>query len=150
MLQNVRRIQVCSIAAVLLAALCAHAGEKTALEEHEEVRKTKDATCVVFTTCYPGAQALHAAVTSKGQREMIKGGMAFPLPAIDDANLNTLLAALKKLPEGTAAKTNADALIISYREGEAWKTKQYSRAKLPAEVSALFMLLGMPEDRPQR
>jgi hypothetical protein len=150
MLQSFRRIQVCSIAAVLLAALSVHAGEKTALEEHEEARKAKDATCVVFTTCFPTAQALHAAVTSKGQREMIKGGMAFPLPAIDDANLTTLLTALKKLPEGKAAATNADALIISYREGEAWKTKQYSRAALPPEVSALFLLLGMPEDRPQR
>ena len=146
MLQNLHCLEVLSIA-MLLAALPIHAGEKTALEEHEEVRNAKGATCVVLSTCFPTAQALHAAITSKGQRQMIKGGMGFPLPALDDANLTNLLEALKKLPEGKAPQSNADTLIISYREGDAWKTKQYSRAALPQEVSRLFPLLGMPEQR---
>jgi hypothetical protein len=149
MLQDIHCLEFLSIA-MLLAALSVHAGEKTALQEHEEARNGKDASCVVFSTCLPTAQALHAAITSKGQRQMIKAGMAFPLPALDDANLNALLTALKRLPEGKAPQSNADALIISYREADAWRTKQYSRAALPPEVSRLFLLLGMPEDRPQR
>jgi hypothetical protein len=149
MLQNIHSVKVLLIA-MLFAAWAIRAGEKTALQEHEEARQGKDASCVVFTTCFPTAQALHSAVTSKGQRQMTKAGMNFPLPAIDDANLNTLLTALKKLPEGKAPQSNADALIISYREGDAWKTKQYSRAALPPEVSQLFLLLGMPEERRQR
>jgi hypothetical protein len=135
---------------MLLAAWSICAGEKTALQEHEEARKGMDANCVAFSTCFPTAQALHAAVASTGKRQMIKAGMSFPLPAINEANLNSLRAALKKLPEGKEPKSNADALIISYRDGEAWKTAQYSRAALPAEVSAMFLLLGMPEENRQR
>ena len=149
MLQHIGRVWV-SLVVVIFAAFPIHAGEKTALQEHEEVRNGKDASCVVFTTCFPTAQALHAAVTSKGQRQMTKAGMSFPLPAIDNANLTALLTALKKLPEGKAPQSNADALIISYREGDAWKTRQYSRAALPPEVSSLFLLLGMPEENRQR
>jgi hypothetical protein len=150
MLRNIRRLEILSVA-VFLAALSIQAGEKTALQEHEEVRNAKDATFVIFTTCFPTAQALHAAINSKGQRQMIKAGMAFPLPGLDDANLKALQAALKNLPEGKAPQSNADALIISYREGAAeWKTVQYSRATLPQEASRLLPLLGMPEERPQR
>lgn len=146
--QNSPCRKVLSIA-LLLATWSIHAGEVTALQEHEDARKGKDASCVVFTTCFPTAQALHSAVTSKGQRQMIKAGTAFPLVAINEANLTALLTALKNLPEGKAPQSNADALIISYREGDAWKTRQYSRASLPPEVSGLFLLLGMPEDRPR-
>jgi hypothetical protein len=121
---------------------------KAALQEHEEARKQQDAGCVVFTTWFP-AKAMHAAVDSKGQRQLIKSGMAFAIAPLNEPNLKALLATLPKLPEGQAAKALADVLTISWREGEAWKTRQYNRAALPAEVAAIFMWLGMPENRPQ-
>lgn len=159
-----RRAFVGAAAAALLAALGvirAGAGEdakapagkdaaNTALAEHEEARKQLEDKCIVLATCFPTAQAMHSLVTAQGQRQMLKGGMAFPQPALDQANLDVLLAALRKLPEGKAAQKSADALVISWREKDAWKTRQYDRTDLPLEAAALLGLLGVPEGRPMR
>jgi len=123
---------------------------KAALSEHEEARKQKEADCAVFTTWFTTAQAMHCAVTSKGERELLKAGVAFPSTPLDEANLKALFAALPKLPEGQAVQKREDVLIVSWRKGEVWKTRQYSRSSPPPEVAAMFVLLGVPQDRPQR
>ncbi|MCY3021714.1 MAG: hypothetical protein NTW87_22100 [Planctomycetota bacterium] len=121
---------------------------KAALREHEEARKLTGASHVVFTTWFPTAQAMHAAVTSKGQRELLKAGTPFPAAPLDGPSLELLLKLLPKLPEGKPAQKLGDALVVSWREGEAWKTRQYNRAALPDEVGAILGLLGVPQDRP--
>ena len=155
-----RRAFLSTAAAVVLAALgTVRAAEekkeakgdedaaKTALREHEETRKLTGAGHVVFTTWFPTAQAMHAAVTSKGRRELLKAGTPFPATPLDGPSLELLLKTLPKVPEGKPAQKLADALVVSWRDGEAWKTRQYDRAALPAELAAILVLLGVPQDR---
>ncbi|HEY3323431.1 MAG TPA: Os1348 family NHLP clan protein [Planctomycetota bacterium] len=122
---------------------------KTAMREHEDMRKQKDSGYLALTTWFRAEKAMHSAVSAQGKRELIKSGAAFPMPAIDADNLATLTAALPKLPASNAPKDLSDTVVVSWKEGAEWKTRTYSRANVPADAARVLVLLGLPENRPE-
>src|SRR5215204_2064513 len=53
---------------------------------------------------------------------------------LDEPQLESLKDSIKALPEGAKSPPLADLFIVSFREGEAWRTSTNNRKRLPEEV----------------
>ena len=53
---------------------------------------------------------------------------------LDEPQLESLKNSIKALPEGAKSPPLVDLIIVSFREGESWRTRTYDRKRLPEEV----------------
>jgi len=60
---------------------------------------------------------------------------------LSEPQLESLKNSIKSLPEGAKSPPLADLLILSFREGEKWKTHTYDRKKLPDEVKNIDKII---------
>jgi hypothetical protein len=103
-------------------------------------RKSKD--LILYATWFPDGDPRVAYQCFAG----VKGGIethrwvydwaiqASHTAQLDEPQLESLKNSIKSLPEGAKSPPLADLLILSFREGEKWKTHTYDRKKLPDEV----------------
>jgi hypothetical protein len=123
---------------------------KEALREHQDAKKNKDADRLLMTSWLQRGKLMRAVVSLKGERETNNAGVAERKTALAKEELDKILAALKTLPAEKVATRPDNALIVSWRDGDEWKTRQYDRAELPKELVGLFALIGAPLDSAAR
>ena len=110
-------------------------------------RKSKD--LILYATWFPGDDPSVAYQCFAG----VKGGVethrwvynwaiqASHTAQLDGPQLESLKNSLKALPEGAKSPPLADLLIVSFREGETWKTRTYDRKRLPGEVKEIDKIM---------
>lgn len=123
---------------------------KEALREHQDAKKHKDAERLLLTSWLQRGKLMRALVSLKGERELNSAGVAERKTALGAEELEKLKAALKTLPEEKAAARAENTLLVSWRDGEEWKTRQFDRAGLSKELVALFGIVGAPLDSAPR